>query len=227
MKIETPSAFVQQFEDADYELVERAQNALSNCNWTVGECAAKWVKPYSPGRTDADFGEIIGLSQQRVNEARRVYERFKDLPFSGELDWSHFIKALPWDDAYEYLAEAAKDGNTATGMVALRRARNPDSDVQPQSIVKPTPPDFPEGESTLDTETAASAPRVTEAQIEPHVEAVKEPGPAKSKSTEKREWTVDSALKAIRKLRYECNEHLSDGDIEDLRSELEEWIADL
>ena len=48
--------------ETEQELIANAQVAISNCNWTVGECASKWTERYAKGRTDADFGALVGLS---------------------------------------------------------------------------------------------------------------------------------------------------------------------
>jgi hypothetical protein len=44
------------------QLVEHARQQLSACSWQLGECASVWTKRYAKGRTDASFGELIGLS---------------------------------------------------------------------------------------------------------------------------------------------------------------------
>ena len=49
-------------EDTESALIARAQLALSHCNWEVGECAAQWTKRFARGRTDADFGALVGGS---------------------------------------------------------------------------------------------------------------------------------------------------------------------
>src|SRR5690348_13803471 len=56
------SRCVSEHRETEVELINRAQSALSNCSWTVGECAAQWTKRYAKGRTDSDFGTLIGLS---------------------------------------------------------------------------------------------------------------------------------------------------------------------
>ena len=42
--------------ESEDQLLQRAREALSRCNWEIGECAAKWTERYARGRTDADFG---------------------------------------------------------------------------------------------------------------------------------------------------------------------------
>ncbi|MCA9032478.1 MAG: hypothetical protein KDA66_16795 [Planctomycetaceae bacterium] len=114
---------VQSVESED-QLVLRAQEALSNCNWTIGECAATWTKRYASGRTDADFGQLIGLSGDQVYQRRRVWESFADVwQEYPNLKWSHFYVALNWDDSAECLQWANEIEATIAEMKAWRRAQ--------------------------------------------------------------------------------------------------------
>jgi len=111
--------------ETEEELISKAQDALSHCNWVVGECAGKWTKKYAKGRTDADFGAMVGLSSDQVYQRRRVWETFADV--SGEypsLKWSHFYVALKWDDAPECLHWAVENGATVAEMRAWRRLQH-------------------------------------------------------------------------------------------------------
>jgi len=111
--------------ESEAELIGRAQAALSNCSWTVGDCAAKWTKRYSKGRTDADFGNLIGLSGDQVYQRRRVVETFGDVKDEYQnLKWSHFYTALTWDDAAECLKWADDMQATIAEMRAWRRAQH-------------------------------------------------------------------------------------------------------
>ena len=65
--------------ESEDELISRAQVAVSQCNWSVGECAYKWTEKYARGRTDADFGVLVGLSPDQVFQRRRVWETFADV----------------------------------------------------------------------------------------------------------------------------------------------------
>ncbi|MCA9079186.1 MAG: hypothetical protein KDA58_01455 [Planctomycetaceae bacterium] len=119
----------QQTED---QLVARAQQALSSCNWTIGECAAEWTQRYSRGRTDADFGQLIGLSGDQVYQRRRVWETFADVYGEySELKWSHFYVSLNWDDASECLQWANETEATVAEMKAWRRAQRGEDLSQP------------------------------------------------------------------------------------------------
>jgi hypothetical protein len=110
--------------ETEQELIQRAQTAVSGCNWEVGECAAQWTKRFARGRTDQDFALLVGLSGDQVYQRRRVWETFGDVfaNYSG-LRWSHFYTALNWDDAAECLQWANDIGATVAEMKAWRRAQ--------------------------------------------------------------------------------------------------------
>ncbi len=114
---------------ADHEteeaLIQRAQTAVSQCNWTVGDCAAKWTKRFARGRTDADFGVLVGMSGDQIYQRRRVCETFSDLKEQcSALNWSHFYIALNWDDASECLSWANENAATIAEMKAWRRLQH-------------------------------------------------------------------------------------------------------
>lgn len=116
---------VAEVQETEQELISTAQLALSNCNWTVGECAAKWTTRYSKGRTDADFGALVGLSGDQIYQRRRVWESFDDVKASySQLKWSHFYVALTWNDSAECLAWAEENKATVAEMKAWRRMQN-------------------------------------------------------------------------------------------------------
>ncbi|QDT31333.1 hypothetical protein [Thalassoglobus polymorphus] len=107
------------------QLVIRAQEALSSCNWVIGECASEWTQKYARGRTDADFGSMIGLSGDQVYQRRRVWETFADVNTDyTNLKWSHFYVALNWDDASECLQWANEIEATVAEMKAWRRSQH-------------------------------------------------------------------------------------------------------
>src|SRR5579863_3919925 len=109
--------------ESEAELVTRAQIAVSQCNWVVGECAQKWTQKFARGRTDADFAALVGLSPDQVFQRRRVWETFADVhPKYPTLKWSHFYAALTWDDAPECLQWADENDATVAEMKAWRRA---------------------------------------------------------------------------------------------------------
>ncbi len=110
--------------ETEEDLIQRAQEALNNCNWVIGECAATWTERYARGRTDADFGARIGLSGDQIYQRRRVWETFSDVHQEyPQLKWSHFYAALNWDDAAECLQWANEMQATIAEMKAWRRAQ--------------------------------------------------------------------------------------------------------
>ena len=129
------AAGVQDVAETESELVARAQTAVSQCNWVVGECAAQWTKKYARGRTDGDFGLLVGLSADQVYQRRRTWETFGDV--SAEypaLKWSHFYVALNWNDAPECLQWALENEATVAEMKAWRRTMHgEDADTEAPS----------------------------------------------------------------------------------------------
>ena len=109
--------------DSEEQLVSKAQTAVSRCNWVVGACAAQWTRKYARGRTDADFGSLVGLSGDQIFQRRRVWETFADVHQDyPRLKWSHFYVAINWDDAPECLQCADENEATVAEMRAWRRA---------------------------------------------------------------------------------------------------------
>jgi hypothetical protein len=109
--------------ESEQELVTQAQLAVSQCNWVVGECAAKWTHKYAKGRTDADFAGKVGLSADEVFQRRRVCEKFGDIHHKyPALKWSHFYAALNWDDAADCFSWTLENEATVAEMKAWRRA---------------------------------------------------------------------------------------------------------
>ncbi len=114
-----------QVKESEEELISTAQTAVSQSNWVVGECAAKWTTKYAKGRTDADFATMIGLTPDQIFQRRRVWETFGDV-FNdySKLKWSHFYVGLTWDDAPECLQWAEENESTVAEMKAWRRSIN-------------------------------------------------------------------------------------------------------
>src|SRR5579871_6631178 len=120
--------------ETEEQLVRTAEMAISQCRWTVGECASKWTKRYAKGRTDLDFGALIGISGDQVYQRRRVWETFSDVRDQfASLKWSHFYAALNWDDASECFQWAEETHSTVAEMKAWRRAmRGEDLTSEPE-----------------------------------------------------------------------------------------------
>jgi hypothetical protein len=110
--------------ESEEQLIARAQEAISQSRWIVGECAAKWTERYARGRTDGDFAQLIGISPDQVYQRRRVWEVFgpRHTQFA-QLKWSHFYAALTWDDAEDCLHWADEMRATVAEMRAWRRAQ--------------------------------------------------------------------------------------------------------
>ena len=111
--------------ESEEHLISKARDAVSQCNWVVGECAANWTKKYARGRTDADFGQMVGLSGDQIYQRRRVWETFgKTVQNYPNLKWSFFYVCLNWEDATKCLNWADENGATVAEMRAWRRAQN-------------------------------------------------------------------------------------------------------
>lgn len=110
--------------ESEEQLVSRARDAVSQCNWVVGECATQWTSRYARGRTDSDFGQMVGLSGDQIYQRRRVWEAFGESyhNYPG-LKWSFFYVALNWDDSEDCLQWALDANATVSEMRAWRRAQ--------------------------------------------------------------------------------------------------------
>lgn len=131
----TQSAVSTVTDETEEGLIQTAQRAISHCRWIVGECASKWTQRHARGRTDADFGTLVGLSGDQIYQRRRVWETFSDVreQFTA-LKWSHFYAALNWDDAADCLQWAEETQSTVAEMKAWRRAlRGEDLTSEPEA----------------------------------------------------------------------------------------------
>lgn len=113
------------------QALARLSSTETSCNWTVGECASKWVQAYVPGRTDADFGVLIGLDGEQVRQRRVVWEKFGDSHSGRKLSWTHFRECLNWADAYECLDWANEHEATVAEMKAWRRSQGGEDLCEP------------------------------------------------------------------------------------------------
>ena len=105
-------------------LVARARSAVSLESWVVGECASQWTKRLARGRSDGDFGMLLGLSREQVCARRLVFEKFDGHATRAALSWSHYYAALSWEDADHVLQWAADAEATVAEMRAWRRAQH-------------------------------------------------------------------------------------------------------
>jgi hypothetical protein len=111
--------------ESEEQLISTARDAVSQCNWVVGECAGKWTTKYARGRTDSDFGQMVGLSGDQIYQRRRVWETFGSIFENySQLKWSFFYVALNWEDAEKCLEWAADNEATVAEMRAWRKAQN-------------------------------------------------------------------------------------------------------
>lgn len=124
--------------ETESQLIQRAQQSISQCHWVVGECATLWTQRFARGRTDADFGNLIGLSGDQVYQRRRVWESFADVADQfPNLKWSHFYTALNWDDAMECLQWSEETEGTIAEMKAWRRShRGEDLQAEEESALE-------------------------------------------------------------------------------------------
>jgi hypothetical protein len=161
--IEAP--FVQTEDDQEYKLIRTAAEAVHQGNWIVGECAARWYHRYRKERTDGDFGDMIGLSEDRVFQCRRVWEEFNSLHQQlSELTWSHFREALNWEDAEQYLRWASDTEATVREMSACRKVKR----GEPPYPGPAAPAEKPAGRTAYEDRTPAKpAARETIQAAEP------------------------------------------------------------
>jgi hypothetical protein len=116
---------VEQADETEQQVIARAvsaREAEGQAWYTIGECADAWCERYAAGRTDADFAKLIGSDRQRVNEAKRVWQRFGSVVrTSGQnLSYSHYVTALGWEDAETYLEMAVECELSVDGMQKRR-----------------------------------------------------------------------------------------------------------
>ncbi|MFN0198361.1 MAG: hypothetical protein ACKVT0_16565 [Planctomycetaceae bacterium] len=214
--------------ESENELISVAQKAVTQCNWVVGECAAKWTEKYARGRTDADFGQLIDVTPDQVYQRRRVWETFGDvyLNYPG-LSWSHFYVALNWDDAPECLAWAIENESTVAGMKAWRRVSrgesaedeletSPFGEESESAFLTPTigavqvPGEFGDGDDESRTgsvydlagrpETLAGVPREAEAYAPFRQGAIKPPQKEGQSGTATLESPLSAAEQTVRRI---------------------------
>lgn len=251
-----PPAYVQQAEWNEDQLIEQCQQALSSCNWTVGQCAAEWTERFAAGRTDADFGSLIGLERDQVTKRRLVWERFGDIRDQfPHLRWSHFYVALSWDDAETCLEWANEMEGTVAEMKAWRRSQHGEDLSQPSTAEdspviesadphEAEPDEEPEtipfsfGESTIEvdpvTDTAAVEPADEEEldeeeEDDEEPEAGEEVSPAAvSEPAEKPPSLHPSHVVLELRKALRVVEQTADEDaIEEIADELEFWLRRL
>lgn len=129
-------AIVEQAEVSEQQLIDAATNAIAAEFWTVGWAASEWVKL---GKSEQEFADRVGLSQQSINQKRRVHERFKDLTNRlVNLSFTHFVKALEFDkDPEDWLEEANELKQSVRQMELSYKAYYTPSNHEPEPEPSP------------------------------------------------------------------------------------------
>lgn len=198
---------------AEQKLIDKASGAVAKSNWTIGQCAHEWCEKYGTGRTDRDFAELIGSTQQTVNFARRVYARFYSRGSKLQCSWREWKSLLPedeqqLDDSISVLLSDDGVPHDYEHLMMLHRSRT--GQPEPTAAGGLTGADIPPSEAPIATpneegEEATASARATKrerqstakAGSEPVEEEVQTPergkGPAAS-STDSRPKTSTSTL---------------------------------
>jgi hypothetical protein len=178
-------AFVQHAEETEQRLVQRAQDAGHAAAWVIGECAAKWYKSFAAGRMDKDFGAMVDMTGDQVNQRRLVWERFGERGLHRELrglSWSHFREACYWDDADDILTWASQAEATVKEMIMWRRSKHGEPLFpvlhQPR-VLEPEKPEEAEDKTTPRKDEAST--RVP-ASVNRNRETVENPDRARSET---------------------------------------------
>lgn len=145
MRPNSPPAVVVQAELSEEQIIEAARQAVEGYAYTVGRLACEWTARYARGRTDADFGELIGMDGGEVRQRRAVWDRFGSFIHVYEsLSWSHFRAALGWDDAKEALEVASYNCMSVREMTAWHNLNKSGDavavEVEPKSEPEPQKP---------------------------------------------------------------------------------------
>lgn len=164
------AAEVRQDQESEAAIIRAAKEAISTCNWKLGECASKWNLNWARGRGDGDFGMAVGMSGDQIYQRRRVWERWggKAVP---ALSWSHFYAALNWDDADDYLEWSYANSATVAEMRAYRTAKTAQEFLPPAGERGGDPFEsedpFGEGEEGAGTDSGGTEAEGEEGGTEP------------------------------------------------------------
>jgi hypothetical protein len=120
----TQAAVVRQADETEEQIVAACRQLvekIDDCKWQVGRLAHDWTQRFAKGRTDAEFAELVGLSEDQVQRRRKVFSTYGDVSASmRKLSWTHFVAVLAWDDADEWLAVADENGWSVATMKRMR-----------------------------------------------------------------------------------------------------------
>lgn len=106
----------------------RWDKLVSQTNWEKGELILQWrndlIEVGVPATVYSDevWSKMVGnVSAQHVGRLRRVFERFGSIQNSlPSLFWSHFQAALDWEDAQQWLEDAATN-NWSISQMRVKR----------------------------------------------------------------------------------------------------------
>ncbi len=106
----------------------RWDKLVSQTNWEKGELILQWrndlIEVGVPATVYSDevWSKMVGnVSAQHVGRLRRVFERFGAIQNSlPSLFWSHFQAALDWEDAQQWLEDAASN-NWSISQMRVKR----------------------------------------------------------------------------------------------------------
>lgn len=104
------------------ELKQEGHKVTTASNWTFGEIASRLVAEHN--WTDQQVADEFGKSQQSVNYARRIFERFYQRAGKHVFVWRDWMKVVAWSDADKCLDWAEEQEATFAEMAAWRRAQN-------------------------------------------------------------------------------------------------------
>lgn len=182
-----PPAAVRQAETEEACIV-RAQAAVSESAWIVGECACTWTKQWARGRTDADFGSLLGLSGDEIYKRRRVWEVYGETASKRNLSFTHHYVAMNWNDAEEVLQWAEENEASVAEMKAWRRAVHGEDLTQPATdateIVPPVGSELPEDKKPLAPSTTVPTPKPAREDYSPFRKTRLQAAPREKSKTE-------------------------------------------
>jgi hypothetical protein len=235
--------FTQTKDDVEYHLIQTAHRAANAGNWVIGECASRWFHTYGKSKPDGWFANQIDVSEDKVWQCRRVWERFEKIHRSFKwISWSHFRAAVAWDDADECLEWAEDCKGSVREMEAYQRSKNgtlsthvnqtvsftgkekpheetPQRKVEPKATRAPVP----ESRNSAEGKTLRHTPATSG-----EAETVSKPGPVSSvPATVTETRTVQEAIRQIESLTQFVIDHGTEIEREALLARLKPVVSGL
>jgi hypothetical protein len=102
-------------------------------NWRLGELA---VNLHTAGQTDQQIADAWECSQTRVNNSRRVFQRFTIAMVKSQTAayaWRSWVEMLSWEDAEDCIDFAAKNDWSFHDLQSWRAAKNGTQDPRQRS----------------------------------------------------------------------------------------------